>query len=204
MGSRAWDADAGTVRTWDGVVVFWVVFWLAVGAWTGYQLWQLTGLAASTIDSGRSLGSAADALQRLSSIPIIGDRTGALGEQIATTSEQIVSSGQQADRSIRGLSVLLGVAVAVAPTGAVLMFYLPARVARRREARRLRESLRREESAAPLLALLAHRAVGSLSPTELFAITPDPYGDLAAGRHEALADAELARLGIDPVTPARP
>ncbi len=204
MGSRQWDADAGAVRTWDGVVLFWVVFWLAVGAWTGYQLWQLTGLAASTIDSGHSLGQAADALQRLSSIPIIGDRTGALGDQVGSTADQIVASGQQADRSIRGLSVLLGVAVAVAPTGAVLMFYLPARLARRRESRAVRESLGHEESAAPLLALLAHRAVGSLSPTELLAITADPQGDLAAGRHDALATAELSRLGIDPVHLVRP
>lgn len=197
MVRRAWDADAGTVRTWDGVVFFWVVFWLAIGVWTGYQLWQLTGLAASTVDSGRSLGSAADALQRLSSIPIIGDRTGALGDQVGATADRIVTSGQQADRSIRGLSVLLGVAVAAGPTGAMLICYLPARLARRREGRGVREALRREAPAAPLLAVLAHRAVANLSPTELFAISADPHGDLAAGRHEALAAAELARLGID-------
>ncbi|MEO7421988.1 MAG: hypothetical protein ABIU87_06290 [Ornithinibacter sp.] len=204
MGTSAWDADARAIRTRDGVVVFWVVFWLAVGAWTGYQLWQLTGLAASTVDSGRSLGSAAEALQKLSSVPLIGERTGALGEQIGSTAEHIVSSGQQADRSIRGVSVLLGVSLAVAPAGAVLMFYLPARMARRREAHRMREALSSEESAAPLMALLAHRAVGSLPPTEVLAISADPYADLAAGRHEDLAAAELERLGIDPGPRASP
>lgn len=185
-------------------MLFWVVFWLAVGAWTGYLLWQLTGLAVSTVDSGRSLGSAAEALEKLSNVPLIGERTGALGEQIGSTAEQIVASGQQADQSIRGLSVLLGVSLAVAPAGAVLMFYLPARMARRRESRRVREALGSDESAAQLLALLAHRAVGSLPPTQVLAITSDPVGDLAAGRHEDLAAAELARLGIDPVPRSSP
>ncbi len=196
MARRAWDADAGTVRTWDGVVVFWVVFWLVMGAWTGYLLWQLTGLAASTVDSGRSLDSAASALRQLSSVPLIGDQTGALGEQVGATADGIVRNGTQADRSIRGLSLLLGVAVALAPSGAVLLFYLPARVARRREVRAVRRGLGRRGDSTAMQALLAHRAVANLTPSELMSITPDPHGDLVAGRHEDLAAAELHRLGL--------
>ncbi len=182
---------------WDSIVVFWVVFWLVVGAWTGYQLWELTGLAASTVDSGRSLGSAASALQTLSSLPFIGDRTGALGDQVGQTADQIVQSGQAADRSIRGLSILLGVAVAVAPAGTFLLVYLPSRLARRQAIRRVREALDGGESETAMRALLAHRAVGNLAPGELLAVTGDPHGDLTAGRYEALAAAELRRLGIE-------
>ncbi|NHA69627.1 hypothetical protein [Phycicoccus flavus] len=196
MARRAWDADAGTVRTWDGVVVFWVVFWLVIGAWTGYLLWQLTGLAASTVDSGRSLGSAASALRTLSAVPIIGDQTGALGEQVGATADGIVRSGRQADSSIRGLSVLLGAAVALAPSGAVLLFYLPARVARRREVKHVRRGLDEHGDTAAMRALLAHRAVATLDPSRLMSITSDPHADLAEGRHGDLAAAELHRLGI--------
>lgn len=196
MWTRAWDADAKSMRTWDAVVLFWVVFWLVVGVWTGYQLWQLTGLAASTVDSGRALESAATSLQQLSKVPLIGAQTGALGEQVGTTAGQIVASGEAADRSIRGLSVLMGVAVSLAPTGAVLLFYLPARIARRREVDRVARALRAADGAPALWALLAHRAVANLPSSELLAITSDPRGDLAAGRYGDLAVAELTRLGL--------
>ena len=45
-------------------------------------------------------------------------------------------------------------------------------------------------------ALLAHRAVATLTPSQLMSITADPHGDLTAGRHRDLALAELRRLGI--------
>ncbi len=198
MARRAWDADAGTVRSWDGVVVFWVVFWLVLGVWTGYLIWQLTGLAESTVNSGHSLASAGSALRKLSSVPLIGDQTGALGQQVGATADGIVRSGDQADRSIRGLSVLLGAAVALAPSGAVLMFYVPARVARRQEVRQVRRGLGRHGDSTAMRALLAHRAVANLTPSELMSISSDPHGDLAAGRHRDLAAAELHRLGIHP------
>ena len=51
-----------------------------------------------------------------------------LGRRIGATAAQIVDAGQQADRSIRGLAVLLGLAVALGPSAPVLVFYLPARL----------------------------------------------------------------------------
>ena len=43
---------------------------------------------------------------------------------------------------------------------------------------------------------LARRAVDVLPWDRLRAISPDPWRDIANGEYRALADAELARLGL--------
>jgi hypothetical protein len=124
--------DAGTLRLLDGALMFWVVLWLVIGAWAGYLIWQLTALSASTVESGRSLGVAADALTNLGSVPVVGDASKEFGDRIGATAAQVVDAGHQADRSIRGLAVLIGLAVALGPSAPVLLFYLPARLRLRR------------------------------------------------------------------------
>jgi hypothetical protein len=123
--------DARTQHLMDSGLAFWVVLWLVVGAWTGYLIWQLTALSASTVDSGRSLAVAADALTNLGSVPVVGDASQDFGRRIGATAAQIVDAGHQADRSIRGVAVLVGLTVALGPSAPVLLFYLPARLRRR-------------------------------------------------------------------------
>lgn len=196
MRVNAWDSDAATMRAWDGVTAFWVALWLVIGAWTGYQIWQLTGLSASTVQAGNALGTAGRALQDLSGLPLIGPRTGELGQEVVTTGAGIVAGGHRADSSIRALAVLVGLAVGLSPAGSVLLFYLPGRLARGREIRGVSRVLREHGASPVVLAHLANRAVSSLTMAELMRVTPDPVGDLAAGRHESLAAAELSHLGL--------
>lgn len=125
--------DARTQRLLDGGLVFWVVLWLVVGAWTGYLIWQLTALSASTVESGRSLAVASHALTNLGSVPVVGSASQDFGRRIGATATQIVAAGHQADRSIRGLAMLIGLTVALGPSAPVLLFYLPARIRRRRQ-----------------------------------------------------------------------
>jgi hypothetical protein len=125
--------DARTLRLLDGAFVFWVVLWLVVGAWAGYLIWQLTALSSATVDSGNSLGVASQALKNLKSVPVVGDATNDFGERIGTNASQVIDAGRQADRSIRGLAVLIGLSVALGPSAPVLLFYLPARLRLRRE-----------------------------------------------------------------------
>ncbi len=198
MRIRLWNADARTVRAWDGVMTFWVVFWLVVGVWTGYQLWQLTGLASSTVDSGRALQSAGRALVNMADLPVIGDKTGEIGANVVATATGIVEGGAQADRSIRGLSVLIGLTVALAPVGPVILFYLPSRLAFGREVAHIGQALREDPGSTALRAHLAGRAVASLGYARLRELSENPWGDLASGRHDALARAEVARLGLPP------
>ncbi len=47
-------------------------------------------------------------------------------------------------------------------------------------------------------AVLAYRAVSSLSFRQLMSASPDPVGDLAEHRYDRLATAMMKRAGIDP------
>lgn len=188
--------DPTAIRFWDAVTLFWIVLWLVIGAATGYQIWQLRGLSASTVDAGNALRTAGRALQDLGGIPLIGSRTGALGDQVSATAGQVVASGQSAGQSIRGLSVLIGIAVALAPIGPILLIHLPRRRALSREIADLTETLRTHGTDQTVLAHLAYRAMSSHGLSELRRITPDPAADLAAGRYTDLAAAELSRFGL--------
>ena len=53
-------------------------------------------------------------------------------------------------------------------------------------------------------AVLAYRAVSSLSFRQLMNASPDPVGDLAEHRYERLADAMIKRAGLDPSRLAPP
>ncbi len=196
MAQGSWTADARAVRAWDGVVFFWILLWLAVGALVGYEMWQLTGLSQSAVDSGRALGTAGRALQDLSGLPVIGSRTGELGDQVVASGGSIVDSGTQSGGSIRALSVLTGVVIALAPTGPVLLLFVPSRARQRRERRAMGLALRDPQRSDQAIAHLARGAVANLGFTQLVAISPDPDADLAAGRHEQLARAEMRRLGL--------
>lgn len=202
MRRRPWDTDPATIRFWDSVILFWVVLWLVVGAWTGYEIWQLTGLSASTVDAGHALATAGKALQDLRGTPIVGARTGELGSQVSATASGIIVSGHSANESIRGLSILIGLAVALGPAGPALLIHLPRRRALSREIADVDRALRTQGADQTLLAHLAYRAMSSHGLAELLKISPDPAADLAAGRYDALAAAELHRLGLRP--PSQP
>lgn len=191
-----WQPERSSRRSWDGIVFFWAVFWLVVGAWTGYEIWQLTGLSQSTVESGHALQTAGRALQDLGNVPVIGNTTGRLGDQVTATANDIVASGHQADRSIRSLSVLIGIAVGIGPTVPVLLLYLPVRVEQRRDAVAIRRAIDTDGGEAGFRGYLAARAVAALPYSRLREITRDPQGDLAHGRYDALARAELARIGV--------
>ena len=180
-------------------MLFWVVLWLVVGVASGFEVLRLSGLADSAVDSGHALETAGGALRTLRDVPVIGDTTADLGQQVSRTAEGIVSNGIEAKGRVRVLGLLLGVAVALGPVGPVLLFYVPVRLAWRREVKDVASALGRDRPAsAQLVRHLATRAVANLSFAELSRVTDDPHADLATGRHRELAQAELRRLGLDP------
>lgn len=103
-----------------GLVGTWVVLWLVVGAWTGYELWQLAELGGTVADSGRALDAAGSGLQSLGGIPLVGEETEQLGEQVRRNAEDIVVAARDAQSGGRRLAVLLGLAVALVPSVPVL------------------------------------------------------------------------------------
>jgi hypothetical protein len=187
--------DATSLHVIDGVVLLWVLLWLAIGAWVGYTLWGIASLGDTLGDAGRTLGAAGQLLQRAGDIPIIGDRSRALGDDVRGTAAEIIAQGRRSAELGRQLSILLSVTVVVATLAPVLLPYVPARIARSREVRRLLHTLRTAQDTHALDAHLAQRALLSVPLDRLPVVTLShpPDGD---GRTRALADAELARLGL--------
>ncbi len=193
--------SARRARALDALAVLWVLVWLVAATVLGSATW---GLADMT-DTARSAASAADqagrALEDLGDLPLVPDRTGELGASIREQGASIETQALTARSSIHRVAVGLGVAVFAAATAPVWLVHLPVRARRQRAIAGVLAHLGggdggRERDA--MAAYLAHRAVATMPPPRLLAVSGDPAGDLAAGRHDALARAELTRLGIDP------
>lgn len=191
-------ADSSTVRLFDGLVGFWLVLWLIIGGWTGWTIWELSVLGDTVTSSGEAIGTAGDALVDLAGVPVIGDDTAQVGQEVAGAGVDIADRGQSVKSQLRQLAILLGLAIAVMPTTPVLGLYLPLRSARRREVAALRTSLQKHGDDPRLERYLAERAVRTLPFDEVESLVGDPWRALQEGNTRPLADAELRRLGLSP------
>ena len=110
-----------------GLVATWVTLWLVVGTWVGYEVWQLSDLGATVAESGRALDAAGSGLQSLGGVPVVGDQTSQVGDQVRANADDIVAAAGEAQSGARRLSVLLGLAVALVPSVPVLAVHLALR-----------------------------------------------------------------------------
>ena len=115
--------------------------------------------------------------------------------------DPLVSAGHQVHDTILQVAIILAVLVALPP---ILLVLLPYGAWRWRDMRetgaalafvRIASVTGRAEQAR---AVLAYRAVSTLSFRALMAASSDPVGDIAERRYERLADAMLKRAGLDP------
>lgn len=188
--------DHRTIAFMDAVAAFWLVFWLVVAGLTSVEIWSLSRLSDTAEVSAVAVDRAGQALQGLDELPLVGADSARLGTEIRAAAADITQSAAATREDVHQLSVLLGVAVFGIPASPVLGLYVPLRVRHRRDVAALRRRVRAERDDAALQAYLAQRALTHMTYDELLAVSPDPAGDLAQGRHAALADAELDRLGL--------
>lgn len=193
-------ADARDIKTWDGIVLFWVALWIVIGVVVGVTMWSLSGLSESAVQSGRALDNAGQALEGLARIPVIGEGPSDFGVQVRETATGIIKNGQEAGDSIKVLAVLLGLTIAIVPNVPVGGFYLPFRLRRQRDIQQVRRALKATGLSSNLEKYLAHRAlIGLTYPRLAETIGPGGQPDNSEGRRQ-LALAELNRLGIRPET----
>lgn len=197
-------ADPSTMRFLDALVASWVVLWIVVGAWSGYTIWQVSELGLTVSRSGTALHSAGEALEAVGKVPVIGERPAELAEEVVTAAADITARGQEISSQFRQLAVLLGLSIALMPTTPVVGLYLPQRLDRRREVTHMRRLLERHGRDPVVDRYLAERALHSLPFHDVRAISHDPWSDIASGRVERLADAELSRMGLHRWTGAGP
>lgn len=188
--------NARTIRWLDVLVVVWVVVWIVLGVVVWDQIRAQSGFSESLISLGAAITQTGEALSAVAGLPLIGGSIGDVAQQITTSGADLVASGEASRGSMQNLAVLAGLAVAVWPAVMVLIAYLPARLAWRRDKAAVMQGLSVYGGAPGFEHYLAMRAAVGLPWDRLQAITTDPGQALARGEVRELADAELARLGI--------
>ena len=179
-----------------------VVLLLAFFVWCGFKVHdvvdQLSSLALGVQEAGTSVqGGFASAAEAVDGVPLVGQPLGeALNAAGSGTGGNVASLGQSGADALHLLARTLGLATALLPAIVLLVVVVP---------RRLRGV--REMSAARLVSavdpidperrrLLAMRAAFGLPFRDLLPYTRDPFGDLVAGRYDALVAAALAEVGL--------
>jgi hypothetical protein len=127
-----------------------------------------------------------------------GDRAASgVGEAGSASGGELAAAGREGEERVLALARLLGWLTFVLPSALLLASWLPWRVA---QVRRLGEAARVLEAGDPAdperRRLVAMRAAFGLPYATLLRHTSDPFGDLGAGRHDALLAAVREDAGL--------
>ncbi len=184
------------VRALDVAFVLWCVAWIVLALVIAREVRGLGTVSRTIVTAGAALEEAGGALASLEDAPFVGDDVVRVGERTQEAGKSARRSGRASRESVDNLSVLLALSIGLVPTLPLLVLYVPVRVARAREVRRIRSILQTEGATPELKELLAGRAVSAMPYRKLLDVTSAPCRDLKEGRHDDLARVELNRLGI--------
>jgi hypothetical protein len=185
----------------DVATLIWVVFWGSI-VWQLFQF--LVGFAGvgravheggeNMIEGGRSLGDT------LAGLPLVGSQVRDLASGAFAAGGQPISSlGTELVEFITIVSVVLALLLALVTIVPWLIRYVPWRLERLRRVRSAHRAIRRApQTDSGIEKTLALRAISRLDYDTLLDFTPDPVGDWVAGRHDRLARAEMASVGLRP------
>jgi hypothetical protein len=179
----------------------WVAFWSWV-AWSVYTFMASFAEAGRAVQQGgRNLTTTGEELGRaLGDVPLVGDGLRNLtADLLRNAGQPFISFGSELESLILFMAALLSLIVLAIPLVPWLARYLPWRTERLARVRAAHRVIRRAPSDLPepvLERLLASRALHRLPFETLLDYTPDPFGDFASGRHDRLARAELASVGL--------
>jgi hypothetical protein len=186
--------SARAMRRLNVAVAIWAAFWIAIAAYTAYEIAALRTLSRTVVKAGVATQSTGRALAALANVPFVGGRIAHLAAQAIAAGASARTSGASTGTTIDQLAVLLGIAIALIPTVPLLGLYLPLRRSWRRDRRAVRQAVAQWDGEPGLEAFLARRAITHLSFQELRVLGYDGADDAAL--NGALAAAELRRLGL--------
>jgi hypothetical protein len=178
------------------------VFW-------GSIVWQLFQFLSGFAQAGRTIRAGGDGLvqggrdlgESLAGLPLVGSQVRDIArDTIGGAGRPLSDFGSQLEQFIFVVSVVLALLLALVTLGPWLSRYLPWRWERLRRVRAAHRAIRKAPDVgdASVERTLAMRAVTRLDFSTLLEYTPDPIGDWASGRHDRLARAELASVGLRP------
>jgi hypothetical protein len=111
-------------RTASVLLVLWTAAWLALGAWTGYEVNALRTLSDTVIKAGVAVETTGHALEQVGSVPLVGGRFGQIGRQVSAAGVSAQLSGRSSKSTIDTLAILLGLAVGLVPVGPVVLLFV--------------------------------------------------------------------------------
>ena len=196
MGGDTQLLSARAVRWLDIGIVVWVVVWVALGVLMWHDIDGQTQLAGDVIKVGAAVQNTGQALGVVGGLPLVGGSIGDFAAKIESLGKEVTVSGRTSQDGIRRAALIAGLAVGVLPAALALFLYLPMRIRWRRHVKAVVDALPQAAGDPAFEHYLARRAVDALSWDELRAVSDDPWTALANGEYRALADAELARLGL--------
>lgn len=182
----------------DLLVVGWVYAAVRAGQAVHEATLRLAAPGRALEQAGRDVGSNLhSAAEKLGELPFVGSDVRGPLDDAATSTQQLISAGQELQTSVGRLAVLLGVLVAVIPILLVLLAWLPPRL---RFARRAGAAQRFVDDGADL-DLFALRAMANQPMHVLAKVSDDPAGAWRRGDPalvRALAALELRSVGLRP------
>ena len=181
-----------------------VLVLLVLLAWLGLRVHDAVAELASI---PRAVGDAGGSIQRgfesaggaVDGVPVVGETLGgALRNAGSDAGGQIGDTAAAGVRDVNHVASLLGLLTFLLPAIAVLSRFIPERL---NDARRLTAAARAigPELTPERERTLAMRAAYGLPYERLVRYTPDPLGDLEAGRYGDLVAAALDDAGLRPI-----
>jgi hypothetical protein len=188
----------------DLLTAAWIAVWALAGLAVYRTVMALEAIADGITGTGRTFNSWIAAFRNATPRGIPGISNWLLNEANAlqrASGDPLIALGRQVHGDIFQTAVVLGLMVAVPPILIVGVAYGSWRYRDMREMGAALQFVRiayltgRSDQAR---AVLAYRAISTLSFRQLMRASSDPVGDLANHRYERLAAAMLDRAGIDP------
>ena len=186
----------------DVATLVWVVFW-------GNIVWQLFQFLSSFAEAGRAVRSGGETMvqsgrdlgESLAGLPVVGAQARDIArDAFAGAGRPLSDFGIQLEQFIFVVALVLALLLATVTLEPWLARYVPWRRKRLRNMRAAHRAIRTEANLtdASVEQALATRAFYRLDYSTLLEYSPDPLGDWAKGRHDRLARAELASVGLRP------
>lgn len=188
--------DRRTIHVLDALAVLWLCLWIGIGYWVYDSVEGLASISHTVVLAGRAINRTADALGAVASIPFVGGRLGVLVRSAHQAANSAIATGAASRSDVDTLAALLWACIALAPTAPLLVLYGLLRRGWRRDVESLRALAATVDGDAAFERFLARRALENLPYRRLLRVSPDPWRDYEQGRTEALAQAELERLGL--------
>jgi hypothetical protein len=186
----------------DVATLLWVVFW-------GSIVWQLFQFLSGFAEAGRTvraggesmIASGRDLGESLSGLPVVGSQVRDVArDAFGGAGRPLSDFGTELEQFIFVVAIVLALLLALVTIAPWLYRYLPWRWGRVSRIRAAHRAIRTapDIANASVEHTLAMRAVVRLDYATLLEYTPDPLGDWTSGRHDRLARAELASVGLRP------